>query len=113
MRPGQEAPDGHSQGRKHTNIHLASMRPGQEAPDGPRRPLGLWPVMTKASMRPGQEAPDGLNASPQSQHPQNRFNEAGARSPGWPLWGYGALCGYLRFNEAGARSPGWPPTQAL
>ena len=34
-------------------------------------------------MRPGQEAPDGANRLTKTRTGGKRFNEAGARSPGW------------------------------
>ena len=82
MRPGQEAPDeGGGEGLRLSSSG-ASMRPGQEAPDelpggSPRR---NQPV-AHASMRPGQEAPDEGEGSGFRAH-LDRFNEAGARSPG-------------------------------
>ena len=81
MRPGQEAPD-ESEIQEAGNIpRVASMRPGQEAPDECKNYSNVIHAII-ASMRPGQEAPDESVVMPGSGGELERFNEAGARSPG-------------------------------
>ena len=61
---------------------LASMRPEQKAPDNTDLRKLEEIFLKGASMRPEQKAPDNLSLVPGIVHARNRFNEAGAKSPG-------------------------------
>ena len=111
MRPGQEAPDGHTPPDEIGEAFEASMRPGQEAPDGEFVGDISRFVLADASMRPGQEAPDGFGHAKAIDVPNTGFNEAGARSPGWAGFCIDLRTIFKCFNEAGARSPGWETTR--